>query len=404
MPRQKRIKTNYPGVFFIESQVIGKKKLERIYYIRYRKDGKIIEEKAGRQHTNDMTPAKAATMRGQRVKGQEPTNIQKREGLLAKEKAKANKWTISRLWEEYLTNNPSLKSVVTDENRFHNYIEPHLGNKEPSELMPLDVDRFRLRLLKTKSKRTTKKESPKTAQILSPGTVKNILELLRRLINYGVKKNLCQGLNFIIQMPDVNNLKTEDLTPDELESLLEAIDKDSNLLAANMMRMALFTGMRRSEMFRLQWQHIDFHRGFILLKDPKGKIDQKIPLNDGARQAVVNQPRTKSPFIFPGRGGNQRTDIKKAVNKIRDAAGLPKTFRALHGLRHVYASMLASSGDVDLYTLQRLLTHKSPAMTQRYAHLRDDALQRASALAGDIINQAMNGNKKKVANLEDKRK
>ena len=47
--------------------------------------------------------------------------------------------------------------------------------------------------------------------------------------------------------------------------------------------------------------------------------------------------------------------------------------------------MLASSGRVDLYTLQKLLTHKSPAMTQRYAHLRDEALRQASDLAGDII-------------------
>ena len=50
----------------------------------------------------------------------------------------------------------------------------------------------------------------------------------------------------------------------------------------------------------------------------------------------------------------------------------------LHGLRHVFASTLASSGKVDMYTLQKLLTHKSPIMTQRYAHLRDDALKRAS--------------------------
>jgi hypothetical protein len=64
----------------------------------------------------------------------------------------------------------------------------------------------------------------------------------------------------------------------------------------------------------------------------------------------------------------------------------------LHGLRHVYASMLASSGvQVDLYTLQKLLTHKSAGMTQRYAHLRDEALRRASDLAGDIITQAVNG-------------
>jgi integrase len=49
--------------------------------------------------------------------------------------------------------------------------------------------------------------------------------------------------------------------------------------------------------------------------------------------------------------------------------------------------MLASSGQVDLYTLQKLLTHKSPVMTQRYAHLRDETLIRASALAGELVNE-----------------
>ena len=63
--------------------------------------------------------------------------------------------------------------------------------------------------------------------------------------------------------------------------------------------------------------------------------------------------------------------------------------------------MLASSGQVDLYTLQKLLTHKSAAMTQRYAHLRDDALRQASNLAGDLIGQAMNGNRKKVVNQDE---
>ncbi len=83
-------------------------------------------------------------------------------------------------------------------------------------------------------------------------------------------------------------------------------------------------------------------------------------------------------------------------------SGLPKDFRPLHGLRHVFASMLASSGQVDMYTLQKLLTHKSPLMTQRYAHLRDDTLKRASNLAGDLINQAVNSNGelKKVVNFK----
>jgi len=66
-------------------------------------------------------------------------------------------------------------------------------------------------------------------------------------------------------------------------------------------------------------------------------------------------------------------------------------FRALPGLRHVYASMLASSGQVDLYTLQKLLTHRSSAMTVRHAHLRDEALRNAANLAGNLIEQLANG-------------
>ena len=47
-----------------------------------------------------------------------------------------------------------------------------------------------------------------------------------------------------------------------------------------------------------------------------------------------------------------------------------------------------------MYTLQKLLTHKNPRMTQRYAHLRDNALINASNIAGDIINGSVNFTKK----------
>ena len=64
--------------------------------------------------------------------------------------------------------------------------------------------------------------------------------------------------------------------------------------------------------------------------------------------------------------------------------------------------MLASSGQVDMYTIQKLLTHKSPQMTRRYAHLRDETLKRSSNLVGDIINQTVNGvQDKKIVNFED---
>jgi hypothetical protein len=62
MPSLKRNETKYPGVYFVwGTSVEGKP--ERIYYIRYRKGGKAIDEKAGRQFKDDMTPARAASLR-----------------------------------------------------------------------------------------------------------------------------------------------------------------------------------------------------------------------------------------------------------------------------------------------------------------------------------------------------
>ena len=385
----KRNKTEYPGVFYREAKRIGgkgkNKGIEKVFYIVFKKDGKVFEEKAGRQYADNMTPAKAAGIRSERIENKRISRKEKREEEAAEKKAHANRWTIERLWDAYKTNNPNLKGVVTDQNRFDNYIEPNFGNKEPKEIIPLDADRLRINLLKKKS----------------PGTVKNVLELLRRITNFAVKKNLCEGLSFTIEMPKVNNTRTEDLTPRQLKKLIEEINKSSNIQAANLMKLILFTGMRRSECFRLKWNHVDFKKGFIKLVTPKGGVDQEIPLNDEARDLLKNHFRTKSDFVFPGRGGRQRTDIKKQVNKIKEAAGIPKEFRALHGLRHVYASMLASSGKVDMYTLQKLLTHKSPQMTQRYAHLRDETLKSASDLAGEIISEAMKKDDDKVIALKN---
>ncbi|MBP3730295.1 MAG: hypothetical protein J6I40_02350, partial [Mailhella sp.] len=54
-----------------------------------------------------------------------------------------------------------------------------------------------------------------------------------------------------------------------------------------------------------------------------------------------------------------------------------------------FASRVASSGKVDLYTLQNLMTHSSPAMTQRYAHLADKAMHRAASVIDDVMNVPM---------------
>jgi len=369
-----RIKTKYPGVYYRNAKRIGGKGPEKVFYIVFKKNGKMIEEKVGRQYADDMTPAKASGIRSGRIEGKRLSRKKIRQQEEAAKKAKGNRWPIDRLWEEYKKQNPQLKGMHTYQSIYNLHIKPNFFGIEPKDILPLDIKRVKNRLLKKRS----------------PQTVQHVLEQIRRIISFGVKNKLCPGIDFKFEMPKVDNIKTEDLTSKQLQGLLTAIDDDHHPHAGPMMKMALFTGMRRGELFRLKWSDIDYDRRFIYIRNPKGGEDQKIPLNDGTIDLLKTVQRADvSPFVFPGRNGGQRTNIRHQVNRIKKAAGLPKDFRPLHGLRHVYASMLAFSGNVDMYTLQKLLTHSDPQMTQRYAHLRDETLKSASDLAGEIIGEAM---------------
>jgi len=367
----KRENTDYPGVFYREAKRIGGKGTEKVYYAVYKKNGKVHEEKCGRQYADAMTPARAATIRGELIEGKRMSRKETKTKEAALKAAEAGKWTIGKLWIEYTKQNPNLKGMHTYESCYKLHIKPHFAKKEPKGILPLDIQRVKNNLLKKRS----------------PQTVQHVLEQLRRIINFGVNNRLCQGINFKIEMPRVDNIKTEDLTPAQLKSLFKAIENDDHPHAGPMMLIALFSGMRRGELFRLKWEHVNYERGFINLVDPKPGPDQKIPLNDATKGVLKSLQNSNSPYVFFGKKGGQRVNIAKQVNRIRKAAGLPKHFRPLHGLRHVFASNLASSGKVDLYVLQKLLTHGDSKMTERYAHLRDSALKEASELAGSIITQ-----------------
>jgi len=305
----------------------------------------------------------------ERIEGKSLSNKARREKK-AQEK-KDQEWTIKRLWEAYLETKPKTRSFRIDDQRFKLHIESRLGDKKLEDLAPLDLDRLRISLLKKRS----------------PQTVKSSMALLKRISNFAKNKRLCKGIDFKIVLPKVTNVKTEFLTEEQLKKLLGAIEKDTNSYSGPIMLTALYTGMRKGEILRLEWNDIDFEHGFVHIRGPKGGQDQKIPLNDAAKAVFEKLPRTHD-LVFPGQHG-QRTGLYHAIGEIKKKAGLPKDFRPLHGLRHHYASMLASSGKVDMYVLQKLLTHKTPAMTQRYAHLRDESLKRASNLAGELVNEIM---------------
>jgi len=386
------------GIFYRLTRRIGGPGQEKVYYVRFKRDGRIIEAKAGRQYKNNMTPARAERYRTNLIEGREKTPQENRER--AAKEAQKKIWTVNKLWDRYCTKHPKNKSLDNEKLKYEKYLRKELGGKEPCELTPGDVARL------------TEKIQKKDKWTMAA----RVLELLRRTVNYGAnsyddkdpeaKEPLIPPISFTIKIPKLNNQTTEDLSPKQIKKLISVLDADEDQPAANVMRIALFSGMRKGEILKLKWEDISFRRGFVTLVDPKSGEDQKIPLNDAVRGVLKSIDHAdETEFVFPGRfPGEHFAGSSRSFARIKKEAGLPKGFRPLHGLRHVYASMLASSGKVDLYTLQKLLTHKSPQMTQRYAHLRDDALKQASNLAGSLIDEVINGSKaRKVVDIREKK-
>lgn len=377
--------TKYPGVFYREVDRIGGTGKERMFYIRFSRNGEKVEEKVGRQYADNLNPAKVARIRADRIEGRRKGRKELRQEAAAKDK----RWTIDRLAAAYfesLESNPakSQKAMAVDSNRYENFIKAKLGRKEPKELQPLDVERLRRELQKTKC---TLKGQPQTTRTLSPATIRATLTVLGRIINYGANNNLCPPLPFKIKKPKAPGITIENLNDDEMKRLLFAIDSDTNLDARAILKIALYTGLRRGEIFGLRWQDIDFDNNVIHLPKTKSGDKKEIPMNPQVR-AVLEAHHKTSEYVFPGEDGGQRVTIQKALRRIRKAAGLPDDFRPLHGLRHAYASRLVSAG-VDLFTVSQLLTHGSTTVTKRYAHLAPGALRKASDLAGALVDEAV---------------
>ena len=380
--RQRQNVIGYAGIYFVEVPRPAGGGMEKIYYIRYRKHGKLIEEKVGGQYRDNMTPAKAASIRGLRLEGKDATNEEKREAVREAKRRESTTYAFNRLWnlfEEAKSGNRTLKD---DRIRYNLHIAPVFGAKSIPDLTVHDLDKVRARMEKAGK---------------SPQTVKHVLTLVKRIFNFALQKGYVESIpaSLRVTMPTVDNKVTENLTKEQARRLLQALDEEHDQNLASLVRLALFTGMRRNALLNLQWDDLDFERGFITLRGEVAKKGRTeiIPMNAQARELLLSQPRTQSPYVFPGRyDGKPRVNLSSFLHRVRDKAGLPKSFRPLHGLRHSFASWLASSGQVSMYELQKLLTHSSPQMTQRYAHLHDDALRNASGVAGRLFSQCNTDN------------
>jgi len=146
---------------------------------------------------------------------------------------------------------------------------------------------------------------------------------------------------------------------------------------------ALNTGMRRSEILSLKWEHVDFRKGLIFIKDSKSS-DREIPINYMVFEILKGLPRVHEHIFFNPITGTHIKDVDasfKAACKRVDIKGL-----RFHDLRHTAASRMIQAG-VDLVTVSRILGHASIQMTMRYVHPTTEIMRDAVKKLAEIYEQ-----------------
>lgn len=268
------------------------------------------------------------------------------------------------------------KSWVTDDFFYRKHLAPRFGAKSMDSISSFDVERLRAEM----KKQTT----PQGKTGYSDATIRHVLVLLGHLYKKAREWKLYSGENPMasVKKPKLDNKVTEFLSADEMERLLKVLAEWPSRDVASFVLVGLFTGLRKSEICKLRWEHVDLERKTLLIVDPKGKETATIPISDQA-VAVIKEIPVTSEFVLPGPNGEMKRTFRDPWYRIRQAAGLPANIR-FHGMRHNFASWLVSSG-IDLYTVSKLLNHKDVKTSTRYAHLSNDALRRAANVAGDAL-------------------
>jgi len=281
--------------------------------------------------------------------------------------------TLDEAWarfEEWAKVNKA-KSWTTDLVNYRKHLQPRFGNKPMDTIAPIHIEG-----MKAEMKREV---TPQGRVGYADATVRHQLVLLNHIYRKARTWRLYLGENPVEQVrkPKLDNVRCEFLTSDEMERLLTTLAEWPCRQTANIISLAVFTGLRKGEILKLQWKHIDLERKTLRIDDPKGKVSSTIPLCDSAVEVLRNVPVTDSPYVFPGPDGGRKTTFVDPWHRVRAAAGLNPQLR-FHSLRHNFASWLVSSG-VDLYVVGKLLCHKDVKTSTRYAHLADSALRQAAS-------------------------
>ncbi len=144
---------------------------------------------------------------------------------------------------------------------------------------------------------------------------------------------------------------------------------------AAVIRFALATGMRRSEIAGLTWDRVDLKQRSAHLPTTKNGTARSVPLSREALAALKSIKRDedsddRDASVF-GLSENAISMAWKRVIRSTKIDGL--TF---HDLRHEAISRLFEHSDLDAMEIARISGHRTLSMLSRYTHLRAHHLAR----------------------------
>lgn len=240
------------------------------------------------------------------------------------------------------------RSAKDDEQRMRYWLNT-FSDSPIENIIPQDIERHKEAL----------------AQNLAPATVNHYLSILKTTFSLAVRNGKVEKNPVkVVRLLSKNNSRVRYLTEDEEALLMAALPSHMK----EVVRFAIYTGLRRGELLALRWEDVDSSTRTLTIKRSKHGESRHIPLNRVAWEVLVSvkQRKVLSPWIFTTTRGQPFYWLDGTFKKALEKAGI-ENFR-FHDLRHTFASRLRMAG-VDLHAVKELMGHKTIAMTLRYSHL-----------------------------------
>jgi integrase len=258
------------------------------------------------------------------------------------------------------------------------------GKKKLRSITHGDLERFKSARLKTptvvgKNTRGTKSKGKPIERKRSIGTVHRELSFMRRVLNVAVgqgwilKNPFSMGKSLI--NPGDEKPRERILSKEEEEKLL-AICTEWKAHLKPIIIMALYTGMRRGEMFSLKWADVDFENGIITIQafNTKTMRERQVAMTDRLIEVLKPMAEIAAPddLVF-----GIKTNAKTSFNKAKKEVGLSNL--RFHDLRHTHATRLVTN-HLPLSEVGRILGHTQSNTTYRYVNANVETAKRAAAV------------------------